>query len=643
MAENYLSKFDLEVEGTITPITIKDEGARSLVAQEITDRSALIKTDSSGNTLITSEKKITESAHDKETTITGANSTHVDGTNTVNVVGAHTEVYGSTCSKTVTGKNTVHYDGGCEEIHKQPAKITAPDITLDIKNGITYSKPIVLNEFFNYVNAKSLTGEIYKILTAGTNIADIGTGGGDVTLDMLAAVEENLKALIPSFSLANYYEANVPYKQSIDANTVTNMGYIQIPKNCLYISLATAECEITESYSTGAFIELEAGPTPDKISLSKERYTCNLFPTGLQGNKHAYLNNIQVYYSEYGVRLNYLVRSDVACDVWPKLTAIVIPFSESKTLPSISDTLQQYVNTRIATINSYLNNKCDSFVGVGDTHQSNNYYSETMIKNIIAKTGISKVIYGGDILQSVIENKTAAINEINSVLKSYQYDGAVTYPLVGNHDYNTGGGTITGDYKLTDTEIDNVFSNNSPSIITKGNTYYYYDNTKFKTRYIFLNTGIEGRLDETQLSWFTRAKDVDDGWKIMIFSHIAIEREGKATSTSNIRQYPCVNQVTTALGNKASSVIAWVCWHAHNDGNTVVNGVRIICLTCDVHGIDATTYSVQDRTEGTINEQSFNVLVIDHKNSKLKIFRLGAGWINTIGGDYSANDQEFSF
>ena len=644
MADNYLSKIGLEVEGVEVNAYIKDASARGLIAQEIADRSALIKTDGSGNTIITTEKKITESAHDKETTITGTNSTHVDGANTVNVGGAHTEVYGSTYDKTVTGKNTVHYKGESEEIHKQPAKITAPDLTLDIKNGLTYSKPIVLNEFFNYVNAKSLTGEIYKILTAGTNIADIGTGGGDVTLDMLATVEENLKALIPSFSPANFIiDANLPYSQAVSHNTVVNMGYVDIPANCLYISSAIAECEITETYTQGAYLELEAGPNATDMSQAKQRYSSNFYSPGIGSRQYVTLNNLQVYWSESGVRLNYLFRSNVNCTVWPVLQAIVIPFTGSKTLPSISDTFQQYVNARIATINAYLNNSCDSFVGIGDTHQNNNYYSETMIKNIIAKTGITKVIHGGDILQAVKENKTAAINEINSVLKRYQYDGAVTYPLVGNHDYNTGGGSITGNYKLTDTEIDNVFSNNSPSFITKGNTYYYYDNTKFKTRYIFLNTGIEGKLDETQLSWFTRAKDVSDGWRIMIFSHIAIERAGKATSTSAINQYPCVAQVTTALGNKASSVIAWVCWHAHNDGNIVVNGVRIICLTCDVHGIDATSYSVQDRTEGTINEQSFNVLVIDHKNSKLKIFRFGAGWTNTIGGDYSANDQEFSF
>ena len=408
MADNYLSKIGLEVEGVEVNAYIKDASARGLIAQEIADRSALIKTDGGGNTLITTEKKITESAHDKETTIIGANSTHVDGANTVNVGGPHTETYASTCDKTVTGKNTVHYDGantvnvggphtetyvstydktvtgkntvhyngGSEEIHKHPAKITAPDLTLDIKNGLTYSKPIVLNEFFNYVNAKSLTGEIYKILTAGTNIADIGTGGGDVTLDMLATVEENLKALIPSFSSANFVDAKLPHSQAVSPYTVVNMGYIDIPANCLYISSAIAECEITGSYSQGAYLELEAGPNATEMTQAKERYASNVYAPGIGSRQYVTLSNLQVYWSESGVRLNYLFRCNVSCTVWPVLQAIVIPFAGSKTLPSISDTLQQYVNARIATINAYLNNSCDSFVGIGDTHQNNNYYSE---------------------------------------------------------------------------------------------------------------------------------------------------------------------------------------------------------------------------------------------------------------------------
>lgn len=173
-AENYLSKFEMSVDNASDVILVKDSGARSSVAQEIADRSKLIKTDDSGNTLIITKNKITESAHKQEITITDTRSTHVDGANTVNIGGPHTEVYASTYGKTVTGKNTIHYNGESEEVHKLPAKITAPDLTLDIKNGITYKKPVKYNNYFNTVPAKDTDGNIYRLLVASDSTQELG-------------------------------------------------------------------------------------------------------------------------------------------------------------------------------------------------------------------------------------------------------------------------------------------------------------------------------------------------------------------------------------------------------------------------------------------------------------------------------------
>lgn len=191
MSENFVSKFDMEVDGGTSTITVKDAGARSLVSQEIVDRSALIKTDGSGNTIITTEEKIVESAHDKETTVIDSNSTHVNGANTVNISGAHTEVYGSTYGKTVTGKNTVHYNGGSEEIHKLPVKITAPDLTLDVANGLTYGNPTKLNDYFDYVDFKSKSGNTYKMLVASDGTDKIGETGTAESLGIVAGTVSN--------------------------------------------------------------------------------------------------------------------------------------------------------------------------------------------------------------------------------------------------------------------------------------------------------------------------------------------------------------------------------------------------------------------------------------------------------------------
>ena len=58
MAENLVSKFTVNSQGTDIDVKIKDTDARNLVAQEISDRSELISKDTDGNTNINSTKSI---------------------------------------------------------------------------------------------------------------------------------------------------------------------------------------------------------------------------------------------------------------------------------------------------------------------------------------------------------------------------------------------------------------------------------------------------------------------------------------------------------------------------------------------------------------------------------------------------------
>ena len=68
MAENLVSKFTVNSQGTDIDVKIKDEDARNLIAQEITDRSKLIKTDENNNTVIETSNKLIESSQGREIT-----------------------------------------------------------------------------------------------------------------------------------------------------------------------------------------------------------------------------------------------------------------------------------------------------------------------------------------------------------------------------------------------------------------------------------------------------------------------------------------------------------------------------------------------------------------------------------------------
>ena len=75
MADNLVSKFTINSQGTDIDVKIKDEDARNLIAQEISDRSELISKDTDGNTNVTSKtgdvsvsgKNITDTASDNIT------------------------------------------------------------------------------------------------------------------------------------------------------------------------------------------------------------------------------------------------------------------------------------------------------------------------------------------------------------------------------------------------------------------------------------------------------------------------------------------------------------------------------------------------------------------------------------------------
>lgn len=91
MSENLVSKFTVNSQGTDIDVKIKDEDARNLIAQEISDRSELISKDTNGNTNVTSKtgdvavsgKNITNNATSNIETSTKDKTESVTGTETV--------------------------------------------------------------------------------------------------------------------------------------------------------------------------------------------------------------------------------------------------------------------------------------------------------------------------------------------------------------------------------------------------------------------------------------------------------------------------------------------------------------------------------------------------------------------------------
>ena len=170
----------------------------------------------SGDYTETSNHKTVEAAQitehttaNREIDVDGSNSVHIDGTSTVNVGGDHTEVYAKTFGQRVTGKHTVNFDGGSEEIHKTKGKITAPDFELAIANGLTYKKPAAFNDYFSSIPMKDTDGIVYQVLVSNDGTSGLGsaapyhsykefgidnTGNTDCS-DALAGVTDNVELI----------------------------------------------------------------------------------------------------------------------------------------------------------------------------------------------------------------------------------------------------------------------------------------------------------------------------------------------------------------------------------------------------------------------------------------------------------------
>lgn len=143
MDENLVSKFTINSQGTDIDVKIKDEDARNLIAQEISDRSKLIKADENNNTVIETPNKLIEHAQNKEVNVTNS-AENITGDKEINTNGT---LY-------VNTKNPVKY---AEVITNND---NADVINMTDKNNNNYQLLVASGEF--YANGKrKLTAKEY--------------------------------------------------------------------------------------------------------------------------------------------------------------------------------------------------------------------------------------------------------------------------------------------------------------------------------------------------------------------------------------------------------------------------------------------------------------------------------------------------
>jgi hypothetical protein len=259
-----------------------------------------------------------------------------------------------------------------------------------------------------------------------------------------------------------------------------------------------------------------------------------------------------------------------------------------------------------------------------------------LIKYLASKTGINKILNGGDTGNSkvICEN---AISQLRDAIGSDR-----VYTVTGNHEI-VDATKYESPFKRV---ADELRGHNSDIIYGDGNkSYFYFDNKEGKTRYIglssfglYIDNKCEICYTSEQLSWLKNtALNVDLGWTIIIFTHslyyVSTPSDKLVTSPSGANDF--IEAIDNYNGN--GTIACVLMGHSHKDrihiGNT---GVPYIISACDRHAEYHGDINVV-RIPGSISEQHFETVVIDIGKRTIKLFAIGAkakdGYDNDSGAE----------
>lgn len=321
------------------------------------------------------------------------------------------------------------------------------------------------------------------------------------------------------------------------------------------------------------------------------------------------------------------------------------------TVPAYYDT---HLSTKVNSINTValgLSRQSARFFFITDYHRASNVgISPALIYNIIGRTGIKKVVMGGDNYNSD-ETALAALDELNAVVKAFNPISAVAdvYYITGNHEYNNPSSNPEYlDRMLTIDTLYQLF--NVPAHGTTNlpdtNTFFLDDDAS-KIRYYFFDCESDSAIGtDARHNAFTSMLDIPEGYAVFVFSHKGLTDDNSAIyvrmgqimgvcaalndGTSYTINYTDIGSKTYDFTGKARTFIGALSGHTHLDGYVYYDGrFPVIATACDAY--DAQT-SHPERVAGGVLEQCFDVAQIDVSAKRIYLTRIGYG-----------SDRTFSF
>ena len=291
---------------------------------------------------------------------------------------------------------------------------------------------------------------------------------------------------------------------------------------------------------------------------------------------------------------------------------------------NLPDYWKDYLDGKIAEINGRtqaLGDDSDAFIFITDQHlDGTNEYSDEIINYISAKTSVNKVVFGGDIL------KGSSSDDI--MLKEYAdsfSEDILLLGMRGNHDDD---GNLTA--KMF---YDIMVQPLSGRADISDELYYCYDNESQKIRYIITDSVASGSTNLTsneQISWMkSKILELDEDWTVVIFHHGIWEGSTtKKTLEYSIDGKLIIDAVDSVYDSARCTVAAIYSGHNHRDYFGYSDkGYALISTTVNSEDAALSKYDIinPSRPEGTVKEESFDVILVDPSTNRLEIIRIGAG------------------
>ena len=300
---------------------------------------------------------------------------------------------------------------------------------------------------------------------------------------------------------------------------------------------------------------------------------------------------------------------------------------------------REHLATKAIQINNQLGNTSEnhcSFFWYNDSHWNNNSKKSPYILRYLNRhTDIDKTNYGGDIVNNEGDVSTEQGLKEMEYLRQWR-EMLIGIPnhhsIIGNHD----DGNKTNNLFPDEFIYSFLFEDEASEDVIWGDGFYYYiDNEKEKTRYIYLDSAYKGATIE-QLEFLENALlSADDGYHFVVFSHIWYQPDYE---NYHIRPIPI-----KGLDVNATKFLSVLDSYNLREGKfSDCNGYVEFCLGGHVH-IDYSGYSdsgipiiiteadcINDRGSyisqfNSISESSVNAVVADFDKREINIIRVGRG------------------